>query len=332
MASVLPWSRSAPGSAAIAEPVRLPRLLLSFAAIYFIWGSTYLAIRVALGGFSPFLLMALRSLTAGGLLYLWARRQGAEAPGDRQWRGAVVCGALLFLVGHGGLAWGQQRVASGMAALLLTTEPFWIALLGWKFAGEGRPTGRALAGLVVGLLGLGLLLGPGKLHGEGVMDPLGVMVILVASCSWACGALYSRSAGLPRSPTLSAGMQLLAGGFGLLLVALATGEVNEMGQATVAPVAVGALAYLIVFGSVLTFSSYIWLLRVVSPTRVATHTFVNPVVAVLLGWALLNEPLTATTVVASAVIVAGVALVVTRAPGSEPRRAEPSLCPSKETA
>lgn len=332
MASMLPGSCSAPGPATVAAPIRLPQLLLAFAAIYFIWGSTYLAIRVALGGFPPFLLMALRSLTAGGLLYLWGRRQGAEAPGDRQWRSAAVCGALLFLVGHGGLAWGQQRVASGMAALLLTTEPFWIALLGWKFAGEGRPTGRAVAGLVVGLLGLGLLLGPGKLHGEGVMDPLGVAVILVASCSWACGALYSRSAGLPRSPTLSAGMQLLAGGFGLLLVALATGEVNGMGRAAVAPEAVGALAYLILFGSVLTFSSYIWLLRVVSPTRVATHTFVNPAVAVLLGCTLLNEPLTATTVVASAVIVAGVALVVTRAPGSELRRPEASLCPSKETA
>lgn len=331
MASVLPWSRSAPGPAATAEPIRLPQLLLAFAAIYFIWGSTYLAIRVALHSFPPFLLMALRSLTAGGLLYLWGRRQGAEAPGDPQWRGAAVCGALLFLVGHGGLAWGQQRVASGVAALLMTTEPFWIALLGWKFAGEGRPSGRALAGLVVGLLGLGLLLGPGKLHGEAVMDPLGVVVILVASCSWACGALYSRTAGLPRSPTLSAGMQLLAGGFFLLMVALATGEVSGMGRATVNPGAVGALVYLILFGSVVAFSSYIWLLRVVSPTRVATHTFVNPVVAVLLGWTLLDEPLTATTVAASAVIVAGVGLVVTRASGSECRPG-PSLGNNRETA
>jgi drug/metabolite transporter (DMT)-like permease len=315
VASSLPISSALPGQEAGAEPIRAAKLLLAFAAIYLIWGSTYLAIRVALEGFPPFLLMGVRSVAAGSVLYLWARRRGGEAPSGRQWRGAAICGALLFLVGHGGLAWGQERVASGIAALLLTTEPFWIVLLGWKFAGESKPTGRAVAGLVVGILGLGLLMGPNELQGEASVDPLGAAVILVGAFSWAGGALYSRTARLPRSPVLSAGMQLMAGGFLLLVVALATGQAAEMTESTGAFRPVAALGYLIVFGSVLGFSAYIWLLRVVSPTQVATHTLVNPVVAVLLGWALLHEPLTATTVVASAVIVAGVGLVVIRTPG-----------------
>jgi drug/metabolite transporter (DMT)-like permease len=317
VASSLPISGSFSGKQAGAESIRSAKLLLAFAAIYFIWGSTYLAIRVALEGFPPFVLMGVRSVAAGGVLYLWARGRGGAAPDWRQWRGAAICGLLMFLVGHGGLAWGQQRVASGIAALLLTSEPFWIALLGWKFAGESKPTGRAVAGLVVGVLGLGLLMGGNEFQGEASIDSLGAVVILVGAFSWAWGALYSRSASLPRSPVLSAGMQLLAGGLCLLLVALATGEIKEMGVSTISLRPVAALAYLIVFGSVLGFSAYIWLLRVVSPTTVATHTFVNPVVAVLLGWALLREPLTATTAMASAIIVAGVALVVI-----QPRRME----------
>jgi drug/metabolite transporter (DMT)-like permease len=319
VASSLPISGPLADEEADAEPIRAAKLLLAFAAIYFIWGSTYLAIRVALESFPPFVLMGVRSVAAGGVLHLWARRRGGAAPDWRQWRGAAICGALMFLVGHGGLAWGQQRVASGIAALLLTSEPFWIALLGWKFAGETRPTGRAIAGLVVGVLGLGLLMGGNEFEGEANIDSLGAAVILVGAFSWAWGALYSRSASLPRSPVLSAGMQLLAGGMSLLLVALATGEARgiELSTMTFGPVA--ALAYLIVFGSVLGFSAYIWLLRVVSPTTVATHTFVNPVVAVLLGWALLQEPLTAATVVASAIIVAGVALVVIQTQRTESR-------------
>jgi len=331
VASPLPISQTGSGAEALAEPISAAKLLLAFAAIYFIWGSTYLAIRVALEGFPPFLLMGVRSVVAGGALYLWARRQSAETPSGFHWRGALVCGVLMFLIGHGGLAWGQERVASGIAALLLTSEPFWIALLGWKFAGESRPTGRTVAGLVVGFLGLGLLLGPGKLVEEAAIDLLGAGVILVGAFSWAWGALYSRSASLPRSPVLSAGMQLLAGGGCLLLVALASGEVEAMASSTLTLRPVAALAYLIVFGSIVSFSAYVWLLRVVSPTTVTTHTFVNPVVAVLLGWALLEEPLTATTIVASIVIVTGVALVVIRAP-SGARSAKPNLRTSRRTA
>lgn len=321
MASSLPISQSC-SAATAAEPIRAARLLAAFAAIYFIWGSTYLAIRVALEGFPPFLLMGVRSVVAGGALYLWARRQGAETPSGVHWRGALICGVLMFLVGHGGLAWGQERVASGVAALLVTSEPFWIALLGWKFAGESKPAGRTVAGLVVGFLGLGLLLGPSKLGEGAAIDLLGAGVILVGAFSWAWGALYSRSAGLPRSPILAAGMQLLAGGFCLLLVALASGEVaaGAPSELTLRPVA--ALVYLIVLGSIVSFSAYVWLLRVVSPTTVATHSFVNPVVAVLLGWALLDEPLSTTTVLASVVIVTGVALVVIRRPS--PRGGRPS--------
>jgi drug/metabolite transporter (DMT)-like permease len=317
VAGSLPISGTLSGEQADAEPVRTAKLLLAFAAIYFIWGSTYLAIRVVLESFPPFVLMGVRSVAAGGVLYLWARRRGVTRPDWRQWQGAAICGALMFLVGHGGLAWGQQRVASGIAALLLSSEPFWIALLGWKCAGESKPTGRAVAGMVAGVLGLGLLMGGNAFEGAAGIDSLGAAVILVGAFSWAWGALYSRSASLPRSPVLSAGMQLLAGGSCLLLVALATGEIGEMGLSAIPLRSLAALAYLIVFGSVLTFSAYIWLLRVVSPTTVATHTFVNPVVALLLGWALLQEPLTATTVVASAIIVAGVALVVNQSQRTE---------------
>lgn len=287
------------------------RLLLAFATIYLVWGSTYLAIRTSLESFPPFLLMGIRSVVAGAALYLWARQTGAPAPTRQQWRGAAVCGTLLFLIGHGGLAWGQQRLDSGMASLLATTQPLWIVLLSWKLEDDARPGVRVVAGLLGGVLGLALLLMPGKSGGNGGVHLLSTVAILAGALSWAAGSLYSRSAGLPRSVGLSAGMQLLAGGAGLLLVSLATGEAGTVAGATLTLRSVAALVYLIVFGSVLTFSAYVWLLRVVSPTRVATHTFVNPVIAVLLGWAVLGEPLAAATVAAAALIVLSVALVVT---------------------
>lgn len=317
MARALSWSRPSSPERGGPPLARTVQIVLAFGAIYFIWGSTYLAIRVALESFPPFLLMGLRSMLAGAILYLWALRGGAARPVRRQWRSATLCGALLFLIGHGGLAWGEQRVASGIASLLLTTEAFWIALLGWRLAGEDRPGIRVLGGLVAGFLGVGLLIGPRGDQGEAALDPWGTTVLLLAAVAWAVGSLHSRSTDLPASSMLSAGMQLLAGGFLLGLAALATGEAGLMAQAIITVRALAALAYLIVFGSVLTFSAYIWLLKVVSPARVATHSFVNPAVALLLGWGLLDEPLTPTTMLATAIIVSAVALVVTQARSAE---------------
>lgn len=285
-------------------------VLLAFAVIYLVWGSTYLAIRVALESLPPYLMIGVRSAIAGGVLYAWGRLRGVPAPTAAQWRAAALCGALMFTIGQGSLAWAQQRVDSGIASLLAASGSLWMPLLGWKFAGDARPGLRVAIGLLGGFVGLGLLLKPGG-FGDGGIHLLSAVVILGSALAWACGALYSRSARLPDSVQLSAGMQLLAGGGGLLLVAIVNGEAGAMAGAEVSLRSAAALAYLIVFGSVLAFSAYVWLLRIVSPTKVATHAFVNPVVAVLLGWALAAEPLTAMTLVAAALIVASVALVVT---------------------
>jgi drug/metabolite transporter (DMT)-like permease len=291
-----------------ASPARWT-LVAAFAAIYIIWGSTYLAIRIALETLPPFFMAGMRFLVAGALLYGWARLRGAAPPKLAHMRSAAIVGALLFLGGNGGVVWAEQRVNSGLAALMIATEPLCVVVLGWMAGGGPRPSGRVVLGLAAGFAGVGLLVGGGGPSGGGI-DPAGGAVLVLASLSWAAGSLYSPRAPFPRSHVLSSAMTMLAGGLWLLGAGLVNGDVAALGSFQISLRSVLAFGYLAVFGSIVAFSAYRWLLDVAAPPRVATYAFVNPVVAVFLGWLLASEPISARTIVAGAVIVLGVVLIV----------------------
>jgi drug/metabolite transporter (DMT)-like permease len=284
-------------------------LLAAFAAIYLIWGSTYLAIRYAIETVPPLLMMGTRALLAGSVIYLLARQRGGERPTLGQWRSAALAGSLLFLMGHGGLAWAEQRMASGPAALISATSPLWMILIAMLLEQRRRLSRRVVLGLALGVGGVFLLAKPGELLGGAPLDLVAVTVLLVADVAWAAGSIYSRNAGLPRSPALTAGMTMLAGGSALVLVSLASGEARVLGSVSTRSAV--ALLYLVVFGSMVAFAAYTWLLRVTSPARVSTHAFVNPVVALLAGWMIGGEALDARTAAAALVMVGGAAAIVT---------------------
>jgi drug/metabolite transporter (DMT)-like permease len=281
---------------------------LALGAIYVIWGSTYLAMRFAIETIPPFLMAGARYMTAGAILYLWARAQGAPRPSLLHWRSAAAIGMFLLLFGNGGVAWAEQRIDSGLAALLISTEPLWIVLLVWLQTGRNRPNPRVIAGLALGFVGLVLLVKP---SGSATIDLLAAAAVVLASVSWAWGSLYGQRAPLPSSPLASTGMQMLAGGALLLTASLATGEPGRFILSEVSLRSWLSLGYLIVFGAIVAFTAYVWLLRVAPPVLVSTYAYVNPVVAVILGWALADEPLTAGMLGAAAVILTGVALITT---------------------
>lgn len=300
------------------------KVALALAAVYVIWGSTYLAILFAIETIPPFLMAGSRYLIAGAVLFLWARFRGAPRPSLAHWRSALVVGAFLLLVGNGGVVWAEQYVDSGLAALLISTEPLWIVLFVWLRPGGRKPGLRVVSGLVLGFVGLMLLVKPG--FGGGV-PVLGATVLVLASLSWAWGSLWGQRANLPDSPLLTTGMQMLSGGALLFLASCATGEPGRFELAQVSGKSMLALGYLVVFGAIIAFTAYVWLMRVAPPVLVSTYAYVNPVVAVLLGWAFANEPLTSGTLVAAAVILTGVALITTAQGGHEPAEA-----PRKEEA
>jgi drug/metabolite transporter (DMT)-like permease len=287
------------------HPSRL-RLLGAFAALYVLWGSNFLAIRYAAEAMPPFLMMAVRCLMAGAILFAWARVRSGEGPATGHWRSAAAVGTLLFLGCHGLLAWAEQRIPSGVAALVLATTPVWLTLLDWG-AGGPRPTGRAVAGLALGLAGLVFLVGPST----GGATLLALLVLVLSAFAWAAGSILSRRLRLPSNLVLSSGMQLLAGGVALSLVGLALGEAGRVDRGMLTVRALGGFAYMVLVSSLVGFTAYTWLLRVAPPTQVGTYAFVNPVVALMVGWAVGGERVSAATLVASAVIVAGVALIVT---------------------
>ena len=301
------------------------KLVLAFAAVYLIWGSTYLAIRLAIETMPPFLMAGVRFVVAGVVLYTWARWRGAPRPVRVHWLAAATVGGLMLLGGNGGVVWAEQRVPSGLTAVLIATVPLWIALLEWV-RGGARPNGRVAFGLMIGLTGIALLVGPGELAGGKGVDLLGAAVLLMGSLSWAIGSLYSRHARLPSSPLLATAMEMLAGGLLLLLAGLATGQAADLNVSRISLQSVLALCYLIVFGSLVAFTAYIWLLRVTLPAHAATYAYVNPVVAVLLGWALGGEPLTARTLLAAAVIVGAVVIITS----SQPRARQEAAAGSEE--
>jgi drug/metabolite transporter (DMT)-like permease len=293
-------SRSAPTTAALAA---------AFAAIYLIWGSTYLAIRYAVETFPPLLMMGVRHLSAGAALYGWTRWRGTPAPKLREWMHPALIGALLFLGGHGSLAWAEQRVPSGIAALLVATLPMWIVVLARMKGTESKLGARALAGLLLGFVGVAVLFGPDVLRHTGEVNLVGALAVLFGTFIWAAGTIWMRSVKMPDSPVISSAMQMLGGGVALMIAATLTRETAGFHLRAVSERSWLALAYLAVFGSIIAFTAYSWLHTVASPSRVATYAYVNPVVAVLLGWVLARERIGMYMVIAMVVILVGVGLV-----------------------
>lgn len=286
-------------------------LALGFAAIYLIWGSTYLGIRVAVETMPPFLMAGVRFLLAGTILFGVLKVRGGTWPSLRQWLANAVIGIFLLLGGNGLVVWAELHVPSGITALLIGVGPLFIVLTEWAWPGGTRPTWTTVAALLLGFSGVTWLAAPWDSGAQGV-HPAGVIAILGACVSWAIGSIYSRHAQHGAEPLLAASLQMLGGGAALLLVGLMHGDFSQLSVDAISSRSWTAFAYLVVAGSLVGFSTFVWLMKHSTPARVATYAYVNPIVAVFLGWLLLGEPITSRTLVASAIIVAAVAIITTQ--------------------
>lgn len=289
------------------------RVAAAFAALYIVWGSTYLAIRVMVHDIPPFIAGAARHLAAGAMLYAWARSRGAAQPTLAQWKVAAVVGGLLLGIGNGAVNWAEQHVPSGLASLMVSSVTIWMVFADWVRPNGVRPSARTVTGLFLGSIGLvALVLSAGGLGARTSSTAsilLGSAALIVGSMSWAGGSIYARQT--PRHPHsgLATAMEMLAGGAALALASVLTGDAFRLQIQTVSMQSWLALAYLVVFGSLVGFSSYTWLLRVSTPAKVVTYAYVNPIVAVALGWAFAGERLSAGMLGAAAVLLSAVALI-----------------------
>ena len=286
-------------------------LLLAFAAIYLIWGSTYLAIRVAVETLPPFLLAAARFLLAGGLLYAWLTFKGRAHATPRQWRDNLIVGGLLLVGGNGLVVWAEQKIPSGLTTLLLSVNPLIIVLLDWMLPKGLRPTWITFLGLALGIGGLALLVGSDLSGGPG-LDLWRCGGLLVSCFAWSGGSLYSRYLRNPAEPMIASTMQMLLGGGLLLLVGLGRGEWADFHAADLTGRSVAAWGYLVVAGSLIAYPCYTYLIKHTTPALVSTYAYVNPVVAVFLGWLILHEPVTGRTLGASVIIITAVAIITTQ--------------------
>jgi drug/metabolite transporter (DMT)-like permease len=292
-----------------AEP-NVVLVVAAFAAIYVIWGSTYLAIRFAIESMPPLFMGAVRFLIAGGLLHVWAAARGGVRPTWLQWRGAAIAGALMIGAGNGGVVVAEQWVPSGVTAVLVACVPLWMVVFDAAFGSRTRPSRRAQVGLMVGLGGVALLAGTPSVGGAGWYGVFGLVLVLAGSASWAAGSVYLRGLEAPRDALLWVSMQMLTGGAVLGLLALTFGELPDVHFGEMTERSLAAVAYLIVFGSLIAYSAYVWLLRVTTPARVGTYAYVNPVIALFLGWALAAEPIGLPSVMAALVILGSVVVVM----------------------
>ncbi len=296
------------------DPERPPtlHLVLAWAAVYLIWGSTYLGIRIAIESIPPFLMAGSRHLLAGLLLYAWSRlRQAAPAPSREDWLRAAGLGVLMLVTANGATTWAEQLVPSGLTALIVCTSALWLVLLNWLWLGAPRPGARTAAGIVAGFGGVALLVAPGHFGGSEHVDPVGALVLTGAALSWSVGSIYAIKLSRPAHPTLFVSQQMIAAGAVLLATAGLTGEVRAFSWDALSAASAAAYLYLAIFGSLISFSAYFWLIRHTTPDRLATISYVNPLVAVILGWALAGESLTARTLIAAAVILVAVGLIST---------------------
>ena len=286
-------------------------LIAAFAAVYIIWGSTYLAIAVGIESFPPLLLAASRHFTAGLVLYPLMRWKTGIRPTRTQWRTAVITGLLLLLVGNGGVCLSERTLPTGVAALIVALVSFWMVLLDWLRPGGLRPAPRVVGSLILGFSGLALLVGPAHLGGSERVNPIGAGILLIASFAWAWGSIYSKHNDLPSSPLLGVAMQSLVGGAALWVVGLLRAKAANCISQRLPTRSWIAIAYLMVFGTGIGFTAYVYLLKKSTAARVGTYAFVNPVVALFLGWLGAGETITLRTALAAAVILTAVLLVIT---------------------
>lgn len=283
-------------------------IVVAFATVYLVWGSTYWAIKLALESFPPFMLGAVRYLIAGGLMLLVARLTGAGRPTRDHWRAALITGTLLLVMGNGAVIFAEQRAPTGLVALIVASAPLWIVLLDWLRPGGVRPTGMVFAGLVAGTAGVALLVDPTGGAGSGV--PLRETIMLViGAMAWSAGSLWSKHARIPGSAILLVALQMVVGGVLFSLASLLAGEPGSVRPGNLSGNSLLGIGYLILFGSIVAFTAYVWLVRTVSPAAVSTYAYVNPVVAVAIGTFIGGEQLTPRTMLAAAVLLGAVVLI-----------------------
>lgn len=297
------------------------RILFAFAIIYFFWGSTYLFIRVGVREVPPFLLAAARFTVAGLALYGWMRFKGTRSPALREWAAACLLGTLMFLIDYGSLFWAEQRVPSGVCAVVLATTPVFITLLEIIFLRTQRLTIRLGFGLLIGIVGVAVLMIRSVSLGEAAIDRGGAIALTVASLGWSAGTIISRRLPLPSSKVMSAGAQMLAGGIQLFMLSAVAGEFSGFRLQNVSGRAWFALVYLIVAGSLIGFTAYVWLLHYESPTKVGTFAYVNPLVAVAVGYLVGGETVGPRTILGTLLIVVSVVTITTM---SAPRSQMPA--------
>jgi drug/metabolite transporter (DMT)-like permease len=303
-----------------APSTRRSRLILAFTAVYLIWGSTYLAMRIAVETIPPLLMASIRMLSAGGILLGLALVTGAARPERAEWRSAIVIGALLFLGGNGAVVWSAQHAPSGLVAVVVASVPLWLVVLEAIRPEGNRPRPITWLGVAVGLAGIAMLVGPGRMQGG--IDPVSATVLVLGSLCWATGSLLSRRLPSPKSPLVATALQMLCGGLWLLAGGLALGEGARFHPAAITTAAWLSLAYLSVFGSIVAFTAYVWLLRNTTPAKAATYAYVNPIIALIIGWAFAGERLTVRVGVAAVVIIGAVALITS---AGSPPKAEPEI-------
>ena len=289
------------------------RVVVAFAAVYLLWGSVYLAIRIALEGMPPFLMGSTRMLVAGLVLYAAARWRGAPAPSLSEWRASALSGTLMLGLGNGAVLWAAQVLPSGIVALIVAGLPLWIVVFDWIRPGGARPGLPALAGVAMGLTGIALLVAPRILSGGGAVDPAGAAVLIFGSMSWALGSIFTRHRAPPKSALVSVALQMIVAGLVFGLAMLAFNEWPRFSIDSLTTRSVLAWIFLVLFGSLVAYTAYIYLVGAVGPWKAATYAYVNPIIAVILGWLVANEPLGPQTIVAAAIILAGVAVITTTA-------------------
>jgi len=285
------------------------RIWIAIISVYIVWGSTYLAIRFAVQTMPPFLMAGVRFLISGSLLYLIRRVLGDPQPTGQEWRSASIIGIFLLVGGNGGVVWAEQWVVSGVAALLVATAPLWMILIDTLHPRGHKPGPKVILGVILGFGGIFILIHPFQSMRQGDIHLIGALVLILASLFWSIGSLYSRQAKLPSSPLLGTGMEMLAGGGGLLLLGILSGEMRQLSWGSISKESWLGLIYLIVFGSWIGFTAYTWLLRTAPTPLVSTYAYVNPIVAVFLGYFIAEEPLTLRILIATVLVVGSVALI-----------------------
>ena len=312
-------------------------LIAAFFAVYIFWGSTYLAIKYAIETLPPFLMAGSRFAFAGGILFLWARlSKDYERPTLAHWRTSFIVGTLLLLGGNGGVVLAQHYIPSSLAALLVATEPLWIVILSWVWLNQSRPNWKVALGLLLGFAGVWLLIsgrGSTGVESAGIGQWIGIVAVMIGALAWATGSIYGLRGASPKSSLLAAGMQMLSGSVSLLLVGLIRGEASTFDPSAVSLNSILAVGYLIVFGSLIGFTAYSWLLKNARPSMVATYAYVNPVIAVLLGWLIAGESMTGQMLIGAGVVVGSVVLITsqnTKEP--EANEVHESIAPRPEQA